>query len=77
MRNLTLLGAAAILAGSLTVGYAQQQNMPSQPPSMDEQGMQGGMGMMTQMNKMMENCNKMMENHMQRQNPTPQQDKKG
>ena len=44
------------------------------PREMPSQGMMG-MGMMGQMNRMMENCNKMMESHLQQKQRQPPQNR--
>jgi hypothetical protein len=77
MRRLLVVSGAALLAGGTALGAAAQSQPaspnPGQPPNgtsnnetMGNGQMGGMMGMMPQMNRMMNNCNQMMESHMRR-----------
>jgi hypothetical protein len=62
------IGMASLIIGSLAIAssiYAQEQKQPSMDDMMKGGGMDGMMGMMEQMSRMMGICTKMMESGME------------
>ncbi|MFJ1311888.1 hypothetical protein [Agrobacterium sp. P15N1-A] len=73
-KSLQIFVLASTIAGGLGFAiplYAQDNSSPSSQPKGNEMMGSGDMmGMMTQMNQMMENCNKMMQTSMDKDHGT-------